>query len=90
MQTDAPNIRGSYPLAGEKIGPAWQDAWATLTQDGWQDGSSLAASIAARHGIQAETVKNLLRQARAAGLLESQIRARSGGKASAHYRIRTS
>lgn len=88
MRTEAPNIRGTYPLAGERIGPAWRAAWAELTTDTWTDGSSLAARVGPAHGIGAETVVNLLRQARAAGLLEvTQRRGHGRSRDSGHYRV---
>jgi hypothetical protein len=89
MNTEAPNIAGEYPLAGERIGPAWRAAWRMLDREQWINGGDVAAAVAPRCGLQVETVKNLLSSARRAGLLEQRIqRAHGRSRASAHYRVK--
>lgn len=90
METDAPSISGNYPLAGEKIGPAWRAAWSQLSQKTWADAASLAGELAAQHGLSQKTLANLLREARKAGLLEVRYAAaRRAGETHkrAEYRV---
>lgn len=90
MKTDAPNISGTYPLAGERIGPAWREVWAMLSRTAWVDGADLAYSLAPRYGLQPKTVKGLLNQARTAGLLDVRLRRNPGRKrATAQYRVKS-
>jgi hypothetical protein len=85
MQTDAPNFRGTYPLAGERIGPAWRAAWTRLSESQWTCGGDIVAEVAPGVGIADATVANLLRQARQAGILAVEHRVPPGRKARASY-----
>lgn len=87
MKTDAPNFRGTYPLAGEKIGPAWRAAWAQLSRTSWVDGTSLAGEVGPPLELAPETVVNLLRQARQAGLLEVRLVRAQSGRQRGEYRV---
>ncbi len=69
---EAPNIKGDYPLLGERIGPAWCRAWDAMSDGGWVRGLDLAESV--RGDLRAKTVIGLFRQAVLAGLLEVEIR----------------
>jgi GTP-sensing pleiotropic transcriptional regulator CodY len=83
--TEPKNISGAYPLAGERVGPAWRDIWAELDK-GWTDGPTLAARVAQAHGLERKTVDNLLRAGRKAGVLESRVEGRPGLQR-AQYRV---
>lgn len=88
MQTEAPNFNGSYPLAGEKIGPAWRLLWERLSATEWISGNNLVHPVAGWTGLQVETLKNLLRAARSAGILEVRYAAPPGWKQRvAFYRV---
>lgn len=86
MQTEAPNFSGTYPLAGEKIGPAWRDCWAQLQADSWVDGLTLATEVAEAHGLDAKTTAGLLAAARRGRLLEVRYVLRRSRKR-AEYRV---
>lgn len=87
MDTEAPNISGTYPLAGERVGPAWRAAWALLQEGSWVDGPSLAAEVAGSTGVAAKTVTNLLQKARAHRLLEVRRVRDQAGRHRAEYRV---
>ena len=70
--TEAPSIRGSYPLAGEKIGPAWRRTWSALADGEWHKGNDVARAV--REDLHPETIMTLLRQAAKVGLLEQDRR----------------
>lgn len=92
MANRVPNIAGDYPLAGEKIGPAWRDTWAVLSSGKWFAGADVAQWVAARQPVDPRTVIGLMQKARKAGLLEVKIlkTKRDGVKRSrAHYRIKS-
>lgn len=60
----APNFRGNYPNAGERIGPAWQAAWACLLRnEGQAFQEDLTDTMIEDGGIQEATATNLLRKA---------------------------
>ena len=88
MKSEAPNFNGSYPLAGERIGPAWRDLWTLLADDQWQCGTDLASAVGSTHNLAEATVKNLLRSAARAGLLETTLAVPAGRtREAAHYRV---
>lgn len=88
MKPETPNIRGTYPLAGSKIGPAWIQIWKALDPDRWTEATGLAKRVAKQNGLTPATVLGLLRQARTAGLIEVEYMRPGGkGQASGHYRI---
>lgn len=74
METDAPNFAGRYPLAGEKIGPAWQSAWNRLSATKWIEGPEIVEHVTTLHPLTAQTIKGLLAKARRAGVLDVQYR----------------
>lgn len=82
--TEAPSIRGNYPLAGERIGPAWRRTWSALADGEWHKGNDVARAV--REDLHPETIMTLLRQAVRAGLLEGEKRkgARIGGTSKVH------
>lgn len=92
-ENSPPNFgqRGAYPLAGERIGPAWRAAWTALCragQPGWLDGDTLAATMTAAVDIEDKTARGLLAKGAAAEVLE--VRYRRGGKPvrlRAQYRV---
>lgn len=60
----APNFRGNYPNAGERIGPAWRAAWACLLRnEGQAFQEDLTDTMIEDGGIQEATATNLLRKA---------------------------
>jgi hypothetical protein len=69
MDSEPPNFSGTFPLAGERIGPAWQALWRGLSDVRWTEGDTLATEVAGRHNITRHTANNLLRQAHAVGIL---------------------
>jgi hypothetical protein len=89
QQPDPPNFRSSYPLAGERIGPAWRIGWAQLlaAKQNWIKGSDLAHQMAEASNILPKSALNLLISARAAGILEVSYRKVHGRKTS-FYRIK--
>lgn len=88
MDTEAPNFNGNYPLAGERIGPAWREMWKMLDQITWLNAGDIAAVVAPKHDIKPMTVKNILRQARESGVLDQSLRVPAGRRReSAHYRV---
>lgn len=88
MKNAAPNIRGNYPLAGERVGPAWRACWSLLSRTTWTDGTTLAGEVGPPNGLAPETVVNLLRQARQAGLLEVRM-VRVGSRQRGEYRVKS-
>lgn len=70
----APDFRGTYPSAGERIGPAWQAAWEDLADRQWVKGTDFAWKLAERVGLAPATIRGLLRQAAAASVLEVELR----------------
>lgn len=62
--TMAPNFRGTYPMAGKILAPAWQAAWDRLSAgDEWVDKRELIVVMVAA-GVAPRTAENLLRAAR--------------------------
>lgn len=89
MQTEPPNFGRTYPLAGEKIGPAWRYAWSQLSDSRWTNGLDLAADMAWRAGITAKTAAGLLSKARVRGILSVAYRMDHGRKRRiAFYRVK--
>jgi hypothetical protein len=83
------NIAGNYPLAGERIGPAWRAAWNILvmTHPRWMPKLDLIA-VMARTGIAADTAESLLQKASRNRVLEVRYRKTDNqGQARAQYRI---
>lgn len=69
----APNFGDSnYPMAGERIGPAWQFIWDFLADKKLPLGKQTIIEVAqsAGHDLQSGTIYNLLWQAGRNGLLE--------------------
>lgn len=67
----APDFNGTYPGAGERIGPAWQRIW-----DALGDGRELTITELAALpdlGVVRATVSTLLYEAKKAGLLINRI-----------------
>lgn len=93
IPTDAPAFdpgRSDYPLGGAKTGPIWRNAWAVL-RDARGDalpGDTIVECV--RLIVQdahPETVRQILRRAAVAGILESEIRLHNK-RNRAHYRIK--
>lgn len=72
--TTAPNFRGDYPGAGERIGPAWQAAWDELCSGREIRGDQLTAAMLDTVDIKSHTAESLLRQARQYGVLNVRYR----------------
>lgn len=92
VKTDAPNFSktGRYPLAGERIGPAWREAWKVLASAYWTNGTELSNQIAMKSDVEAKTVKLLLWKAEKAGILDKRIKVvkgASGERGQAEYRV---
>lgn len=85
MRTEAVNFSGTYPLAGERIGPAWRECWKLLEAGRWTSGNVLARDVAPRFDLNEKTVQNLLREAKKAGQLQMKLKL-TGGRNVAHYR----
>lgn len=84
--TPAPNFVGTFPGAGERIGPAWQVAWNILSHGEWVTSGELAVAMRDKARIEECTAKSLLRGARKAGILAVKRRI-IDGKRRAVYRI---
>jgi hypothetical protein len=93
--TTAPDLSPGYPSQGSKIGPAWAEAWATLSADpsAWHDGQALWRAVAAHHGLSPETIRGLMfRMAGPKGPLERDSRKVTTGKgirSRTHFRVKT-
>ncbi len=67
---EAPNFSGTYPGAGERLGPAWRAVWALLADGEWHRTPDLKV---ASDVVLPITIKNLLREAHRAGVLEHRL-----------------
>lgn len=74
MSDYAPDFNEGYPSNGERIGPAWQATWDAMARKDWQRGVNLARAMAKRFELKEVTIRNLLRQATVAGLIEQEKR----------------
>ena len=86
MKTEARNFSGTYPLAGEKIGPAWLACWDRLSDQCWVAGPDVVHEVAELTGLNRLTITGLLSGARRAGQLEVSYRLLNSRK-SAFYRV---
>ena len=87
-QREAPNFGpdSSYPLGGERIGPAWRAAWtALLAEPRGIPAPALKIAMCAAADIIDKTAELLLQKARKAGILE--VRYVKGRRRVAWYRI---
>lgn len=76
---EAPNFRGTYPLDGKVIGPAWQAAWDVLgPSERYKSGAEVAAQAADMSGAKVNTVASLLWKAVKARRLEQRYRVVDG------------
>ena len=74
IRAEAPDFADSqYPNAGQQIGPAWRAAWRVLRDGREHTVTELAAEMCQAGGIQDRTARNLLRQARACGILAKRV-----------------
>lgn len=87
MQSEPQNFKGTYPLAGDRIGPAWRECWRLLNRVTFMDGVELAERVSAVTAVQGKTVAGLLWRAEKAGILEKRLRRASGGRRRAFYRV---
>lgn len=91
MKSPAPNHQGSYPLAGERIGPAWRELWSRLEKGEYVCGGCLAAEVAPKFNIKPTTAFRLLWAAGEVGLLIGERRnsecAPRHTRAVLHYRV---
>lgn len=83
IQDRAPDFRGTYPSAGERIGPAWQKTWEALSGGQWVKGVDLCKLIAECSGLAPATIRSLLSQAAKIGVIEQELR--FGGKLDGHH-----
>jgi hypothetical protein len=91
METEPRNFSGSYPLAGERLGPAWRMAWQMLSTEKWINAGDIAAVVSEACDLQKITVKGLLRSAARAGILDQKIMPPENSdrvRPAAHYRVR--
>lgn len=89
MKTEAPNFSRNYPLAGDRIGPAWRELWSRLSESRWDAGVDLAAGLSERYDVTRPTVLGLLSKARAAGILDVEYRPHRS-RVAAFYRVKQS
>lgn len=82
-QETAPNFSGDYPMAGERIGPAWQRVWDRMADRKWLMTQVIARDPELRGDLQPKTMENLIRRAFRAGLLERRY---AGSPRMAFYR----
>lgn len=76
----APQIRGDFPLAGARTGPAWRHLWSRLADGTPHIGRDLARDVAEIYGLTINSVQSLLAQGAQVGLLERQIERIPRGK----------
>ena len=74
----APNLVGSYPLAGQRVGPAWCEAWRVMGVGGWHSVRTMCFDVAPRHGLSPQALDAVVRTARAVphghpGRLETRV-----------------
>jgi hypothetical protein len=87
-QLEVPNFypNSSYPLGGERIGPAWRAAWSVLlAEPRGVPGPTLVVAMCLAADIVDKTASLLLQKARKAGILE--VRYVKGRRRVAWYRI---
>lgn len=65
-----PQINGNYPLAGERLGPAWRRMWRELGDGQPHVSRDFARRLAPHIGIKIDTIEELLRQAARRGVIE--------------------
>lgn len=65
----APQINGDYPLAGDRVGPAWRRLWREL-RDGQPHAGLALQRLAPRLDVAPRTIAELLRQAARRGVIE--------------------
>jgi len=65
-----PQIKGNYPLAGKRIGPAWRRIWRELGDGEVHAGRALAGWLAPLTDVAVVTIEEMLRQAASRGLIE--------------------
>ena len=70
----APDLSPGYPSKGTKLGPAWSETWARMSErEGeWFDGRTLTEEIAPKHGLSPLTMRGLLFRMAAGGVIESE------------------
>ena len=87
MKTEAPDFNPGYPSRGERIGPAWKAIWKMLDTRKWVTGPDLARTLAGQFDLRPVTIRNLLREASSAGLLDRKLinATREGGRGG--YRV---
>lgn len=91
ITNNAPNFAGTYPLAAERLGPAWRETWRVLAASPrtWHRGHELAERVAPRHGLTVQAVSSLLADAARYGLLERRyVRDGNPRRRRALYRLR--
>jgi hypothetical protein len=86
MDTEPRNFKNSYPLGGEKIGPAWRQAWRALDVKRWTPAGDVE-QMGPAAGVLPGTMRNLLRQAVKAGQLEVRYVKAPSGQKRAEYRV---
>ncbi len=92
METmNAPDLSPGYPSRGERLGPAWAEAFAALAGNPgqWVDGTALWTEVAERHNLAPVTLRGLLFRMAAAGHLESesrQVQTERGKRSRTHFR----
>lgn len=64
---------GRYPLTGVVIGPMWRWVWERLAGAEFVDGPALTQAAVDRFEVSPKTVDHVLRQAVAAGVLDSVL-----------------
>ncbi len=77
MNSEPRNFTGEYPLAGERLGPAWRMTWRLLSHE-WTPVGPLAARVAAASEVVPGTVRTLLYAAAKAGMIERRCVGRPG------------
>lgn len=83
METkNAPDLTPGYPSGGARIGPAWEEAWTTLTAypGEWREGQELWQTIAPQHDLSPDTLRGLMFRMAEKGYLESESRQVITGK----------
>jgi hypothetical protein len=87
MDTEPSNFYPNlpYPLAGERIGPAWRLMWRELSPR-WQEAQGLCQRVAQRSEVTESTLRKMLRKAASRKIIEYRLTGHLGNQR-AEYRV---
>jgi hypothetical protein len=87
----APDLTPGYPSNGEKVGPAWNEAYGRIAAaPDWLDGVQLADDLAEKYDLNPKTLVALFTRMATAGHLQRTHRAVKTGRGPrrrTHYKV---